>query len=310
MKVEPIETRAPNLSRTNAGVVRYQQVLDLLVLAALALLLSGLLPVPLPVLRVPLGLAFILFAPGYVLTAALFPRRDHLDVVERATLSFGLSIAVLPVLTLVLDTLHWGIRPLPIALSLTLWIVFLCAVSAVRRFLTVPAEAAFAPLAFDLSNVSQVASRHLGARGGIRAIALTGLLVAATVLLLPVAPEHPTEFYILGQGRQAEEYPRDATRGDDLTVTIGIVNAEGDRRTYRLEVWVVDTWGSAGRVKVAEDGPISLVAGQRWERPISWRMPRVGNDQQVEFLLFAQDNPEPYRRLHLWLDVREARRLR
>ncbi len=41
-----------------------------------------------------LGLAFILFFPGYVLICALFTRKEGLDLVERLALSMGLSIAV------------------------------------------------------------------------------------------------------------------------------------------------------------------------------------------------------------------------
>jgi len=47
-------------------------------------------------LRVILGLPFILFIPGYILTFALFPTRKTdrgIDPLERVTLSFGFSIA-------------------------------------------------------------------------------------------------------------------------------------------------------------------------------------------------------------------------
>ena len=45
-------------------------------------------------IRTILGLFLILFIPGYSLIAALFPKKDDLDGIERAALSFGLSIAV------------------------------------------------------------------------------------------------------------------------------------------------------------------------------------------------------------------------
>jgi uncharacterized membrane protein len=49
------------------------------------------------------GLPFVLFVPGYVLIAALFPRADDLDWIERIALSFGLSIAVVPLIGLGLN---------------------------------------------------------------------------------------------------------------------------------------------------------------------------------------------------------------
>ena len=48
--------------------------------------------------RIVLGLLLVLFLPGYSLIAALFPGRDDLDGIERIALSFGLSIAVVPLI--------------------------------------------------------------------------------------------------------------------------------------------------------------------------------------------------------------------
>src|SRR3989442_5344824 len=62
-------------------------------LATTALLVAILLAPNNPA-RVVLGLPFVLFFPGYVLIAALYPRRSDLDGVERVALSLGLSLAV------------------------------------------------------------------------------------------------------------------------------------------------------------------------------------------------------------------------
>ncbi|NOQ34054.1 MAG: DUF1616 domain-containing protein, partial [Methanosarcinales archaeon] len=60
--------------------------------------------------RVVLGLLLVLFLPGYSLIAALFPGKDDLDGIERIALSFGLSIAVVPLLGLGLNYTQYGIR--------------------------------------------------------------------------------------------------------------------------------------------------------------------------------------------------------
>jgi len=83
--------------------------------------------------RALLGLLLVLFLPGYSLVAALFPRRDDLDGIERIALSFGLSIAVVPLLGLGLNYTQYGIRLVPVLLGLSLFTVLLAVVAGVRR---------------------------------------------------------------------------------------------------------------------------------------------------------------------------------
>jgi uncharacterized membrane protein len=64
--------------------------------------------------RIILGLPLMLFLPGYALIATLFPRKGDLDGIERIALSFGLSIAITPLLGLGLNYTPFGIRLTPI----------------------------------------------------------------------------------------------------------------------------------------------------------------------------------------------------
>ena len=83
--------------------------------------------------RVLLGLLLVLFLPGYSLIAALFPKRDDLDGIERIALSFGLSIAVVPLLGLALNYTPFGIRLVPILIVLSMFTISLAVVACVRR---------------------------------------------------------------------------------------------------------------------------------------------------------------------------------
>ena len=74
------------------------------------------------VIRVVLGLPLVLFFPGYTLLSALFPRRKSLNDIERFALSFGISIAVVPLIGLALNYTPWGIRLYPILISLFVFI--------------------------------------------------------------------------------------------------------------------------------------------------------------------------------------------
>lgn len=72
--------------------------------------------------RIISGLLFLLFFPGYGLIAALFPKKRNLGGVGRLALSFGLSIAVMPLMGLILHYFPWWIGLYPILISLTVFI--------------------------------------------------------------------------------------------------------------------------------------------------------------------------------------------
>jgi uncharacterized membrane protein len=57
---------------------------------------------PSNILRIVLGIPLVLFFPGYTLMAVLFPRRERVGSMERVALSFGISIAVVPLIGLIL----------------------------------------------------------------------------------------------------------------------------------------------------------------------------------------------------------------
>ena len=87
---------------------------------------------PYVVIRYVLGTIFILWLPGYTFIKALFPQTpppkpgtwlthtvQNLDTIERIALSIGLSLALVPIVGLLLNYTPWGIRLTPITLSLT-----------------------------------------------------------------------------------------------------------------------------------------------------------------------------------------------
>jgi hypothetical protein len=87
---------------------------------------------PIVTVRYVLGTIFILWLPGYTFIKALFPQTptpkprtglthtiQNLDTIERVALSIGLSLALVPIVGLLLNYTPWGIRLAPITLSLT-----------------------------------------------------------------------------------------------------------------------------------------------------------------------------------------------
>jgi len=91
---------------------------------------------PFVALRWVLGSVFVLFIPGYVTVEALFPKGRELDSIERFALSVGLSLALVPLVGLLLNYTPWGIRLTPIVISLTILTVGLAVIALARQYKT------------------------------------------------------------------------------------------------------------------------------------------------------------------------------
>jgi hypothetical protein len=89
---------------------------------------------PFVVLRWIIGSVFVLFIPGYVTVEALFPKGRELDSIERFALSVGLSLALVPLVGLLLNYTPWGIRLTPIVISLIIFTVGLAAIALARQY--------------------------------------------------------------------------------------------------------------------------------------------------------------------------------
>jgi len=83
-------------------------------------------------LRYVFGSVLVLFLPGYSLIEALYPKRE-LDELTRLALSIGLSLALVPLIGLVLNYTPWGIRLAPVAVSIAGVTVALSMVALKRK---------------------------------------------------------------------------------------------------------------------------------------------------------------------------------
>ena len=264
---------------------------DILLINILVLLLIVIIALfPSNVLRIILGLPFLLLFPGYTLMAALFARRGDLSGIERVAFSFGLSIAVTILIGLILNYTPWGLSLYAILLSLTVFILATSAVAYYRRR-RLAAEERFAlslqmalPRWAGLSNLDKALSIVLV----VSVLAAIGLL--AYVVAAPKVGEKFTEFYVLG------DYPEELSLGEEATVTLGITNHEGQEITYYIEVMI-------DGVKNGEVGPLILADEEEWEQEVSFVPDEAGDDQKVEFLLYKDGESEPHETLHIFVNV-------
>ena len=89
------------------------------ILTLLAVYLSPIIPA-FAYVRYVFGSLFVLYLPGAALIELLYPRREDLSQLERLALSIGLSLALVPLVGLILNYTPWGIRLNPIIISLTI----------------------------------------------------------------------------------------------------------------------------------------------------------------------------------------------
>jgi len=83
--------------------------------------------------RYVLGAVFVLFLPGYSFIKTLFPTKE-LDNIERTALSIGTSIALVPIIGLLLNYTAWGIGTTSITLALLALTTILATASIVREY--------------------------------------------------------------------------------------------------------------------------------------------------------------------------------
>lgn len=95
---------------------------------------------PLVVIRYFFGALLVLWLPGYAFIKALFPltlpikaSEKTLDNIERAALSAGMSLALVPIIGLLLNYTPWGIRLTPVTLSLAVLTLAFAVAGLVRE---------------------------------------------------------------------------------------------------------------------------------------------------------------------------------
>ena len=293
-------------------------IIDVVVL----LLVASISFIPSSGLRVVLALPFLLLFPGYVLVAALFPAKDEMDGLERLALSFGMSIPAVALIGLGLNYTPWGIRLQPVLYSISAFILVLSVIAMWRRW----------KLNRKSEMVINVHLRLPGWEGStlnktLSVVLMVSILGTVGVLGYAVAKpkvgERFTEFYILGAGGKAQDYPSrfvladgravrvtygaglEDVSGDRGNVTVGIINHEHRDTAYSLRVTVAGEPGAVipDGTSYYAFGPVTLGHEEKLEQVVGMAPRHAGEDQKAEFLLYKDGDSEPYLTLHLWVDA-------
>ena len=321
---------------------------DLVVVALLVLLTAVSVFVP-PIdetpIRIVLGLPFVLFLPGYAFVAALFPdagpspatdsgdegsagrvervRRDGIDGIERVALSFGLSIAISPLIGLALNFTPFGIRLAPIMVGVGGFTLLACAVAAVRRK-ALPAEDRFrVPFGrWYAATRTELFDPETRMDQVLNVVLVVSLLLAvssvAYAVATPAAGESFSEFYLLTENQSgsltAEDYPTNFTEGDGESLVVGVTNHEHQPENYTVVSQIQRVRVANNSTTVLERNELQrfdlqLANNETWTRQHTVTPTMTGERLRLVYLLYrgsAPANPtteNAYRETHLWVNV-------
>lgn len=297
-------------------------------------------------LRLVLGLPFVLFIPGYAFVAALFPEAGEgpvadrgvvteadgepvdqtgdrgIDGIERVALSFGLSIAVVPLIGLILNFTPWGIRLMPILASLSAFTLAAVVLAAARRQ-ELPEEDRFTVPYREWAGAGQAELFEPDSRAdaGLNVLLVLSILLATSsvgyAVLVPQQGESFSEFYLLtedGTELEADDYPTEFTMGESRSLVVGVSNQEHEPTNYSVVVQLQQVRIEGNSTTVRRDDQLRafdlrLAHNETWHRSHTIEPTFAGNDLRLTYFLYRGTPPSnptvenAYRELHLWVNV-------
>lgn len=251
------------------------------------------------IIRTILGIPMVLFIPGYVLITALFPKKNDLEDVERIALSFGMSIAIVPLLGLALN-FTFGIRLIPILITLCLYVILLIIIANYRRGklpeeeqFSIPFSKIYSVIAGGISRPKSNADNILTIILIITAIVAIGMVYF--VVTTPKIGEKFTEFYVLNPSGKADRYQTNLKVNENATYLVGVSNHEYAPINYTIKI--------ALDKDILTSKDVTLAYNQTFEDNMTLVPDKKGTNIKLEFWLFKEKNfTEPYRELHLWVN--------
>jgi len=190
--------------------------------------------------RIILSIPIIIFIPGHLLICTLFPTKKTdkgIDFTERIALSLGISLAIVPLLGIVLFYTVGGFELIPIILSLETFILIAGSLAIIRWFHTVPSNRFTITLNISIPKHENRIDKTLTVILVITAIIALSLF--AYIAISPREPEKFTEFYYTTSGDNTK-YPRYLEVGENTSITLGIANHEYKTIDYTIEAWLVN----------------------------------------------------------------------
>ncbi|EMA70005.1 DUF1616 domain-containing protein [Halorubrum kocurii] len=295
-------------------------------------------------IRSVLAVPLVLFLPGYAIVAALFPEAGEraadgdetdkspqangpgLTYVERAALSFGVSVAVVPLTGLVLNVTPFGIQLAPVLFSVAGLTLAAAVLAQYRRLQLPPGDRFAVPYRQWGHSVVGVFSGHeSNLDRALTVLTVLGLLLAVTsagyAFAVPKEAGAFTELYLVTEQDDgdliADDYPTEFVSGESKPLVVGVGNYEHRSVEYSLVVELQDATVENNSTQIHERDELfrqQLTLGdeETSERKLNVTPEMTGERLRLSFMLFKGDPPssptadQAYRETHLWISVSDG----
>lgn len=249
--------------------------------------------------------------------------RSGIDGIERVALSFGLSIAIVPLIGLILNFTPWGIRLGPIAVSVSGFTLVSVGIAVQRRNELPPDERFQLPYREWLATVhTEMMEPENRTDAALNVVLVISVLLAVSsvgyAVAVPPQGEQFSEFYILTEQSDgelvADEYPEEIAITDRPELVVGIGNQEYEQTNYTVIVQLQNVTVEGNNTTVEERREIdrftaSVAHNETHHERHTLAPTTTGENLRVQYLLYTGEVPDTptaetaYRELHLWMNV-------
>lgn len=247
-------------------------------------------------MRILFGAATILFFPGYALLLAIWPRKKQLTIIERVVLSFGLSMAIVPLLLYPLNFTLWGVQSCSVFLTVLGFIITMFLAAFYRQSKMPAGERAVLSIPFPRLRWHKMPSLD-------RVFVASSIIVAIFTLALLAGfygtskEGSVTEFYVLGPDGKTGRYLETVIEGESLDLIVGVGNYEKETLVYSIYINIDGKNAMIVR-------PLQIGPGQNWEKRLQVPILTGRGKRLVELRLMREGMKQVYRNLYFWLDVK------
>lgn len=290
------------------------------------------------VVRVAIALPLVLFLPGYVVLSVVYPgpapevaetrwlplTGQGLRWPDRLALSIGTSLALLPLLGLLLSGLAVGLNGTTMGTSLVVFVLLGAVIGGLRRLYRGPADSYTVPLG---SAVHDLERALFGGNGWLNAalnatlILLVGFAVVGLLLAFVAPPtgEAYTNFYLLTETDDgalvAADFPEELTTGETAEIVVGIDNHEAAPTTYTVVAELQRVRVTGTEVEILERDRVggferTVPAGETVRETTNIQPTFAGEDLRLVYYLYtgsgAEDSAASYRSVFIWVTVVEG----